>query len=70
MIKTENDCLEISRRIPDSNIKWQVFHHRHNSHKITYRPDRFHISNFETQLFIVDWQLLVDDSFDVEKLWY
>lgn len=70
MIKTENDSLEITQRIHDSNIKWQVFHQLHISHKIPYNTDRFHIPTFEAQSYIVDWQLMVDESFDVEKLLY
>lgn len=70
MIKTENNCLEITKKIPDSNMKGQVFNQSQYSHKITYCPDRFHKPNFETQAFIVDWQLLVDDPFDGEILWY
>lgn len=70
MIKTENDSPEITRRIPDSEIKWKVFNSRQFFHKNTYNPDRFQSPNFETQLFIVDWQLEVDNNFDVEGLWY
>ena len=70
MIKTEKNSLEITRRMPDSTMEWRVFNHKHNSQIITNHADRFHMPNFETQSFILDWQLMVDDNFDVEILWY
>ena len=70
MIKTENDCQELTQKMPASEMDFLVFAPRQHSHKITYNLDGFHKPNFETQTFIVDWQLEVGGNFDVEKIWY
>ena len=70
MIHTENDCLEITKKIIDKQKDLRASVFRYHSHKITYNSDGFPLSHFETQSFIVDWQLSIEEISNADKLWY
>lgn len=62
MILTENNRVEITQKniLPKKDLRGLIFKYYTNNNQ--YTALGFHMSNFENDLFIVDWQLSVEEK--------
>ena len=70
MIQTEKDSLEIMQKIIVSEKDFRALTSRHLTHNTHYTSHSFHMTNSEKDLFIVDWQLSMEENYEGEKVWH
>ncbi|MBC8005057.1 MAG: hypothetical protein H7X84_06260 [Verrucomicrobia bacterium] len=67
MILTEKNRVEITQKnlIKKKDLRGLIFKYYTNNNQ--YTALSFHMSNFENDLFIVDWQLSVEEKSGIDK---